>query len=283
MDELRRIWFRECCWNNGEQGLHLDLAMVSKARCDASQVGVVVAGMADELEWALRRDGVHDFRECCPVQVASGRDPKGPLGCLDVPRMDRCVALECRPELVQNSDLHSALKTGMREPLRKFWLKRVAYRTDARSLKDVQQRATDPGEEMGVLVSIDVRDRDTGLLQLADLSLGLSFDVALANMTTQQGMYEGQKGRAKAPSVRTDQRWNLRRIGRRYTVGENDMAADAERGGPPRNLHGVVKGWSGGHQGCRGQHACVMQREDRAIDSFGQSKVVGIDDELRRH
>lgn len=44
---------------------------------------------------------------------------------------------------------------------------------------------------------------------------------------------------------------------------------------------GIVKGWAGGHEGCGGEDACLMEFGDGAIDTWGEAEVVCIDDEAR--
>lgn len=190
MDEVRRIWFRKRRWDHRKQRLHFDLAMISEARSNARQIRIVVAGMADEFEGTLRRDDVHDLGECSPIQVASGRDPQGSRARDDVARTDRGVPFEGLSKSIQNSNLHATLETGMRETLSKSRLEGISNGTDACPRKNIQQGATDLREKVGVLVSIDVGDRNTRPLESVDLSFGLAFDVALANMATQQGLYE---------------------------------------------------------------------------------------------
>lgn len=78
---------------------------------------------------------------------------------------------------------------------------------------------------MRMLVGVGVSDGDSGLLQSPDLRLGLAFDIALANLTSQQSLNERQQRRTKAAAVRPYQRRNPCRIRYRYTIGKDDVAA----------------------------------------------------------
>ena len=53
IDETRRVWLREALRETGEEGVVLGFAVGAQAGDDLSEVGVVVAGVADELKGAV--------------------------------------------------------------------------------------------------------------------------------------------------------------------------------------------------------------------------------------
>ena len=61
-------------------------------------------------------------------------------------------------------------------------------------------------------------------------------------------------------------------------VDEHNMAADAECRHRKGHVHGFFGGGSLRHERGAGEHLGGMQLEDGAIDSRGESEVVGIHD-----
>jgi len=61
------------------------------------------------------------------------------------------------------------------------------------------------------------------------------------------------------------------------------VAADAEGWGGVGDSDGVVEGWAGGHEGCGGEDACVVELGDGAVDARGEAEVVCVDDEAGGH
>ena len=66
-------------------------------------------------------------------------------------------------------------------------------------------------------------------------------------------------------------------------VDEHDVTADAEGGPCEGERDSVVEGGAGGHQGCGGDGAGVVQFGDRAVDAGRETEVVRIDDEANLH
>jgi len=56
------------------------------------------------------------------------------------------------------------------------------------------------------------------------------------------------------------------------------MAANAQRRGFKSQMNCLLRFRGAGHQRCAGQYALVVQFDDGAVDSAGQSKVIGVDD-----
>jgi hypothetical protein len=63
MDEAGRVWLREHGGNCCEESLPLDLAMGTQAGGYTVEIGVVVAGMADELKGSRWRERGEDLGE----------------------------------------------------------------------------------------------------------------------------------------------------------------------------------------------------------------------------
>lgn len=171
----------------------------------------------------------------------------------------------------------------MCQSLREGGFKGIANGMNSCATEDIEQRARDAGEEVGVFVGIGVRDGDARVLKGFNLCFDLALDVRLADLAAEQRLDEGQQRRTKGLSVGTEQGGNF--VGRRgrYAIGKNDMTADAQGRVLPGNCHGVFKGCPGCHQGCRGKRSGIVKRSDGAVDPFGQAKVVSVDDEAGRH
>jgi hypothetical protein len=80
VDELWSVWVREDFWDFGEQGLVFDLAVVAEACGDGIKAGVVIAGVAEELECAFGWERAEHLGKARGGQVAGGRDAECTVG-----------------------------------------------------------------------------------------------------------------------------------------------------------------------------------------------------------
>ena len=78
---------------------------------------------------------------------------------------------------------------------------------------------------MGVLVAIDVGDKEACALQSPDLCFGLAGDFLLAHAAEQDGGDEVRQGRPKALAVAADKRGYGGGWQNRNAVGQHDMTA----------------------------------------------------------
>ena len=74
---------RESLGDAGEQGVELDFAVLAEAGGGLGEVGVVVAGVGDELEGACGGEGVEEFGEGLGGEVAGGGDADRAIGGAD--------------------------------------------------------------------------------------------------------------------------------------------------------------------------------------------------------
>ena len=61
------------------------------------------------------------------------------------------------------------------------------------------------------------------------------------------------------------------------------MAADAEGGARAGDGYGFIESGAVGHEGGGGQGAGVVEFGDGSVDAGGETEVVGVEDEARRH
>jgi hypothetical protein len=88
---------------------------------------------------------------------------------------------------------------------------------------------------------------------------------------------------AKGLSVGAEQAGDGFARGDGSSVGEDDVAADAERWVRARDGDGVVKGGASGHQRGGGEDSGGVEFADSAIDARGEAEVVGVEDEAGGH
>jgi len=134
---------------------------------------------------------------------------------------------------------------------------------------------------MSVLVRIEMRDTDSGGLNLANLSAGLRFDLSRIEATRQGTGCKTLQPIAEAGGSRItgSHRGQTNRVQDRLAVNQYDMAAYAETRKLFRQLHSVVEGRSMRHQGRRGHDAMSVSFDDGAVHSSSEPKIIGIDDQ----
>ena len=157
-------------------------------------------------------------------------------------------------------------------------LEGVADGSDGGALSEVEERAGDGGEDVGVLVGVDVGDVDAGALEFLDLSQGLAFDVVLADIAAEESLGEVDDAGAEGLAVGADEGGNALRVSYGDGVDEGDVATDAECGIGEGDGDGVVKCGAGGHEGCGGEGASLMELGDGAVDAGGETEVVRVED-----
>lgn len=162
-------------------------------------------------------------------------------------------------------------------------LEGIADGLDAGLLGGFEQRPADCGEEMCVLVGIEVRDVEACCLELADLCEGFGSDVGCAQLTTHDCEDEGEERGAEVYVVGADKRGNGGGGRGGSAVGEDDVAADAERRVALRDANGVVEGRACGHEGGGAEDAGAIKVFDSPINAWSKAEVVRVDDEAGWH
>jgi len=64
-----------------------------------------------------------------------------------------------------------------------------------------------------------------------------------------------------------------------HAIDQDHVAADAELGVFARNGDGLIRRSGAGHERGARENTCGMEFADGAIDTGGQAKIVGVDDE----
>ena len=134
-----------------------------------------------------------------------------------------------------------------------------------------------------MLVGVEVGHGDAGTLELPDLRECLRANIVGPEATQHGGGGKGGEGRAKACVIAAKQRGNGLRERDRHAVGEDDVAADAERGISAHDGNGIGERGPIRHEGCRAEDARTMQLFNGAIDSWSEPKVVRIDNQSSGH
>lgn len=266
----------------GEQGRAFDLTGGAKPRCDAVEVAIVVARMADELPEPLRH-GREQVAQGSSVQMSGRRDPDGAVCREDASLANLRQSLESFAKRLDQPDLQAAHKAAVTECEAPGFFERAANGADPGLLCDGKKWARDAGEDMCVLMGVEMRGLNARLLDTLDLRQGLACDLVFVDLAAQDGAEEAGERRPKAFAIGAEKRRNALRRRKRDAVGEDDMAANAQRRMRAGYGDGVIEGWAVGHQGGGRKCACLMQFENGAIDSARESEVVCVDDEAGSH
>ena len=184
-----------------------------------------------------------------------------------------------RLEQAQQADFRSAnQRSSGRGAEAPGWLKGVAHAADSGGLGGPQHRPEHSGKHVGVLVRIDVGERDASGLKQGDLRGGFGFYPGGMNAPGEKPLEKCVQRGLEATRAPVHQCGQLRRGKDRLPIHENHVAADAQRGCPAGHLDGFLSGCGPGHQRGAGQRSGAVQLEDGAVDPGGQPKIVGIED-----
>jgi hypothetical protein len=147
----------------------------------------------------------------------------------------------------------------------------------------LEDRPGDGREEMRVFVGVDVSDVNADALEFLNLGESFAGDVFFANLAAEEGLDEVDERGAEGPAVGTDEGWDGFGVGDGDAVGKDDVAAYAEGWVGTGDGYGIVEGCAGGHEGCGGESAGLMELGDGPVDAWGETEVVGVNDETGRH
>jgi hypothetical protein len=282
VDELGRVWERQSFGQLGEESVKLDLALGAEAGGDGVEFAVIVAGMADKLPDAVGHVS-EELLERGGGEIAGGGDADGAVGGADRGGAYLAVVVETGAEAAEQLDLKAAEASAVAEGEAPGVLEGIANGADGVGFGDAQERARDPGEEVGVLVGVEVGDANAGALELVELGKGFALDLGLADLAAEEGLEEIEEGGAEASAVGAEKGGNGRGAGDGEAVGEDDVEADAEGGMGVGDGDGVVEGGAGGHKSGGGEGAGLMELADGAVDAVGEAKVVCVEDEAGGH
>ena len=166
------------------EGLAFDVAVGAEAGGELVEVVVVVAGVDDEFPGAMVGEGGERFGEGLGGEVSGGGDGDGAVGGADLLVGAAHLVEEVGAEVVAEEFEDEAAGTGaVVEGEGPAGFEGVADGSDAGALGDVEEGTGDGGEDVGVLVGVEVGDVDAGALELLDLGGGFAQDVVLADGT----------------------------------------------------------------------------------------------------
>jgi hypothetical protein len=274
-----RGYFRD----DGEEGGALDVAGGAQTGSDGVEVLVVVTGMAAQFEDAFGGKSVEGFGEGLGCEVAGGGDGEGSIGGEDVAVAQLVEAVKRRLHAVEEVDFQAAKKAAVAEGAGPCGFERIADGADGGAFGEIKEGTGDGGEEMGVLVGVEMGDVDAGALELLKLGESFSLDVVLADFAAEERLGEVDEAGAEGLAVSADEGGDALRVGDGYAVDEGDVAAYAEGGVGARDGDGVIKRRAVGHECGRGEGAGLMKLGDGSVDARGEAEVVRVEDETGRH
>ena len=171
MDEPGRLRIQEHYGNFAEQSHALRLTMLPKASGDRIEVCVVVSGVAENLKGALGGDVLEECTQFAGIKAAGGGDAEGSAG----GEAGWDDAMESGLEAVEKGDLQAALEAGMAPGV--CWFEGVAQGSDRGGLHNPEKGAGHRRKDVGVLVRVQMRDTNAGVLNFANLGQGLTLDL----------------------------------------------------------------------------------------------------------
>src|SRR4029077_12269750 len=116
-------------------------------------------------------------------------------------------------------------------------------------LRGSQQRPQDVGKKMGVLMGVQMRDRDASVLQLANLRCHFCFELFRNKPATAGKQSELAQTLTKVTSVsQIDEARNFRGGNHRSAIHENYVTANTESRRRLGRAQGIVKRGSVGHK-----------------------------------
>ena len=255
--------------------------MGAQARGDGVEIGVVVAGVADELPCAVG-DGTQHGVQGGAVEVACGGDADCATRGEDAVSSNGRRGFKAATAGLERPDKEAATcaSTERGGPAR---LEGVADAVNTGLLKCEDDGACDTREKMRVLVCVDVGEFEAGASELLNLCECLALDLVLADGAAQDAEREVAERVAEGAVVGTEKSGDG--FGGRdwCAIDEDDVAADPEGWACSSESDGVFERRSVGHQGGRRDGASVMQLGDGAIDAARETEVVCIDDESNWH
>jgi hypothetical protein len=252
--------------------------MVAEAGGDGVEVGIVVAGVTEELEGAGGGKGGEGGLEGVGVEAAGGGDAEGAVGGEGTVGGTHVGGAEA----VEESNLEATFEGGAGGILREGRFEGIAEGGELGASEDRAELGDDCREEVGVFVSVEVGGTDAGALEFLELSESFTPNLVGVDAVEQEIADEVEERRAEGATVGAE-RGERAGVGDRGAVGEDDVAADAERGGGAGDGDGVVEGGAVGHEGGGGEGSGGVEFGDGAVDAGGEAEVVSVEDEAGGH
>lgn len=136
-----------------------------------------------------------------------------------------------------------------------------------------------------MLVCVEVRERESGLLQARDLGKGFSFEEGFAVSTrdarSKDPAQKSPRSGRQATVAFNPRKSTLRvRIEAGESIDKHNVTTDAKRRRLVRELDGVLGGRRGGHQRGAGQAARAGKLNNGSVDARRESEIVRVDDKL---
>jgi len=163
------------------------------------------------------------------------------------------------------------------ETKRPFRLKRIADSGHITCAGGVDQRPEYARKHVGVLVCVQVGNRDASRLDLTNLRDGFALDLCGCDAASEEVNHKSVETGTQAAVGR--KRGKFIRLQFRPPIYEDHMAADSERRLFEGRMYGIAKGRRRCHECCGRQRLCGIQVEDGAVHAFRQTEIIGIDDE----
>ena len=138
--------------------------------------------------------------------------------------------------------------------------------------------ARDCGQQVCVLVRVDMCHVHASILQLLNLCRNLLLNVRWLDITGTHRRGEISHGRSKR-SVGREQRRRIPSLARRRAIDQHHVAAHTEGRLLARDAYRIVERRTTGHQRGAGQGACGVQLCDGTVHSHGHAEVIGIHDQ----
>jgi hypothetical protein len=226
---------------------------------------------------------VKDLVEGFAVEVAGGGDADGSVSGEDVGFADLGLVFEMGFEAAEEFDLETANAVAVAESEAPGLFEWVTNGADGAAFGDAKKGTGYGGEEVGVLVGVEMGDVDAGALELLNLSDGFAFDIVFADGAAEKGLDEVDEGGAKVFAIGADEGGDGFRGRDGGSVSEDDVTAYSEGWIGMGDGDGVLEGSAGGHQSGGGEGFGLVKLRDGAIDARSEAEVVGVDDESRSH
>ena len=270
-----------------EQCVVFDLAGEAQPGALAIEVGVVEAGMAAEFVQRVGAVVSDTFEQAAEIGGGNGAGScyaKRPGSGLLV-AVNANAAAEGRSQKLEDIlDEPSAEPcTIALERAGPAGFARVTESADAAALCDMKHWSGDCGEEVGVLVRVDVGDVDTSTLKLLDLRLGLASYLFEVKCAAKGGLGKIEEGGSEGLAVRTEQGRDRLGVRDGNAIGKDEVAAYSKSGVAVSDSYCVFKGSTARHEGCRGDHTREVQLFYGAIDAARKAEVIGVDDKTGSH
>jgi len=106
---------------------------------------------------------------------------------------------------VDEADLKASHGVAVAESEGPGFFKRVADGADTGAFAGVKERPSDAGQDVGVLVGIDVGDVDAGALKVLDLRQGFDGDLVFADFAEEDCGEEVDEGRTEVFAVGSEE------------------------------------------------------------------------------